>query len=76
MYLDLLKKKLCDFSEQSYVYYLPAKKEVLPEVQELLKDQTKYVLCKKKEYDVLKRANGSDAPEDAFSMIGMVRMSN
>jgi hypothetical protein len=76
MYLDLLKKKLCDFSEQSYVYYQPAKKEVLPEVQELLKDQAKYVLCKKKVYDVLKRANGSDAPEDAFSMIGMVRMSN
>lgn len=76
LYLDLLKKKLCDFTEDSYEFFDEVKKDFLPEIQNELKQRKDIALCKRKKYNPVARVCGKDAPQNAISMIGLLRMSN
>jgi len=68
LYIDLLKKKLSDYRDYEYDYFVPTEKKQYQEGEE--------ILCKVKKYSPIKRATGADQPTQAETMIGLLRLNN
>ncbi|TMI72178.1 MAG: macrocin O-methyltransferase [Bacteroidetes bacterium] len=82
LYLKNLKHTLIDFHRLDGIQYIPLAKRHSGLVAALLKpimrliNRLNYDLVQVRKFDLRKRINGEDWPENAESMIGLKRMNN